>query len=445
MKSFFKFTTYQIIVLSFAFVILSGAVILTLPISNKEGVFTPFLDALFTSTSATCVTGLIIYDTFTHWSYFGQAIILLLIQIGGLGFMTLATFILIALGRSLGIYNSKIIMQTFGSFKATGGPLLIKKILAFTFSVETIGFFFLLPVFVPKAGGYGVFISLFTSISAFCNAGFDICGVFGEEFASLTSFATDPLLNVTIMALIISGGLGFIVWNDIATHGLKFSKYQLHSKIVIITSALLIIIPALLILCFEYGGALKDYSLGEKLLISLFQSVTARTAGFNTVNYSNFNDSTNLLTTVLMFIGGSSGSTAGGIKTTTFVVMIFSIVAAALNSDELKIFKRRLFKKLTHQASAIFTSYIILIVISTVFICAVDNLPALKVLFETTSAIATVGLTLGITASLSTLSKAVVIALMYIGRVGFISFLLAFNIKQKMPNAKRPVENILIG
>lgn len=445
MKKFLRLTSTQLIVLTFASIILIGALLLILPISNKNGIETNFLNALFTSTSATCVTGLVQYDTFLHWTLFGQIVILCLIQIGGLGFMTVVTLILATFRKNIDIYSSKILFQTFGSFRATGGLRLVKKIFIFTFCAELTGSILLLPVFIPKAHGYGIFMSIFTSVSAFCNAGFDLMGIFGEPFASLTSLADNPYANIIIMLLIITGGLGFTVWNDVAVNKFNFSKYQLHSKIVIISTLCLIFIPAFLIFFIEYDHTLSSYNVGEKFLVAMFQSVTTRTAGFNTINFADMKDSSIMISILLMFIGGSSGSTAGGIKTTTFVVLICSIISTAKNDRDIMIVKRRLNNTLLQQAAAIITSYLALITISSILICSFDDVPALSAIFETTSAIATVGLSLGITTALSAASKTVIIILMYFGRIGFITFLLALAEKNNNPPSQRPLENILIG
>lgn len=444
-KHHHQFTSWQFIALGYLAVILVGCFLLMLPFSTKDNVWTPFLDALFTSVSATCVTGLSIYDTYIHWSAFGQIVILLLIQIGGIGFMTLITLFSLLIRKQIGIYERRILVQSSGSMRSTGVVKLIRRILFWTVIFETIGFALLSIRFCEQFGfGKGLFFALFHSVSAFCNAGFDLMGVLGDN-VSLIPYAGDPLVNLTIMALIFIGGIGFIVWDDLLNNKFKFKKLSLHSKIVIITSTTLVLFGALSFYLVERNGALSGKSPGEIILASLFQSVTARTAGFKTVDLASMTDSGKLLISSLMFIGGSSGSTAGGIKTTTFVVLIFGIATTARGSNDIHIGKRRLDKSLLSQACTILATYLIAITATVIIICAIEPFSLADVLLETVSAIATCGLSVGITGKLGVVSLILLIMLMYIGRVGIITLALAFFEKHVNPPIQRPIDKILIG
>ncbi|MEG1316986.1 MAG: potassium transporter TrkG, partial [Oscillospiraceae bacterium] len=339
-----KFTYTQIIVLSFFCIILLGSLILCLPISSRTREWTPFIDAMFTATSSTCVTGLIVYDTFAHWSGFGQAIILTLIQIGGLGVMTIIAMIALFLKRRITLSERRLLMQSTGSLEISGVVRLIHRILTGTVIAEGCGAIILSFVFCPKLGFFtGIWNAVFHSVSAFCNAGFDLMGRFAP-FASFsnTEFAFNPILNFTIMALIVVGGIGFIVWRDIANHRWHFSDYELHSKIVLTTTAALLVFGAILFFIFEYNHTLEGLTLWEKIIASMFHSVSPRTAGFSTLNMGLLSNSGALLTILLMFIGGSPGSTAGGIKTTTFAVLFLSSIASAKRFASVTVFKRKL-------------------------------------------------------------------------------------------------------
>lgn len=442
-------TPTQLIALGFMLVILIGSFLLSLPISAKNLKWTNYLNALFTATSATCVTGLVTYDTNTHFSIFGQIVILVLIQIGGIGFMTILSTIGIYLKKKINLYERKIIMQASGSISTQGVIALVKRIGKTTLIIEGIGAILLASRFITVFGmGKGIYFSIFHSISAFCNAGFDLMGSLGNEFCSLTNFVGDWVVNLTIMGLIISGGLGFFVWSNIIDTKCCFRKMKLHTKIVLSATAFLIIVPSFLFFIFEKDNpmTIKNLPIDEKILASLFQSVTTRTAGFNTIDLSKINDSSALLTIFLMAIGGSPGSTAGGIKTTTFVVSILSIVFSTKQQSTIVIGKRQLENNIIKQASAIISLFLFSIILSSLMIIAIDNITLLDALFETTSAIATVGLSNGVdVSSLSSISKLVLIFLMYIGRIGVISIAFLFNKKGDNELLKRPVEKILIG
>ncbi len=440
-----KLTYTQIIVLSFAMLILLGTLILCLPISSADGEFTPPLNAMFTATSATCVTGLVVYDTFTHWSLFGQIVIISLIQIGGLGFMVFISMFSIFLKKRIGVYERRLLMQAEGNLRLSGVVVLLKRILKGTFLCEGIGALILALRFCPQMGlGKGIYNAIFHAISAFCNAGFDLMGKY-EKFSSLTRFDEDPVVLITIMALITVGGIGFLIWTDIITLKTNFKKYSLHSKLVLSTSAILVMVPMVLFMIFEYDGVLKDYSFPNKLLNAAFLSVAPRTAGFNSVDLSAIADSSEIISDILMLIGGSPGSTAGGLKTTTFAVLILSMIAAARHDTHPQIFKRRLPDDALKQATAIFTIYVSISLIAIIAICELENADLPTVAFEVISAIGTVGCTKGLTPSLCGISKIIIMALMFGGRVGGLTLMLSLAEKKKNIPLDRPSEKILVG
>ena len=407
-----------------------------------------FIDSLLVATSATCVTGLITVDTFLHWTTFGQIIVLLLIQIGGLGFMTFVTLFSFALGRRIGLFERTLLAQSAGAFTKGGILRLVKRILIFTFSVEVVGACVLMTRFVPDYGGQGVWFAFFHSISAFCNAGFDLMGVNGTPFASLTSYSGDWVVNLTICALILVGGMGYVVWSDIWDKRFRYRQYRLHTRIVLWATLILVFLPALLIFAFEQGGTvLEGKSAGESFLICLFQAVTPRTAGFNTVNIAEMSDSSVLLIQILMFIGGNSGSTAGGVKVTTMVVILFGLYSSVRGHKDIVIGKRSLDLSLAKQAMSLFTIYLIFVMTATLIICAIEppDVTLRDVSFECVSAIATVGLTTGITPGLHAASKFIVTLLMFAGRLGVLTLASAMMTSKVQPNIKRPTEKILIG
>ena len=438
----------QILVLGYLGIILVGTFFLCLPISAKNGGWTAFIDSLLVATSATCVTGLITVDTFLHWTTFGQIVVLLLIQIGGLGFMTFVTLFSFALGRRIGLFERTLLAQSAGAFTKGGILRLVKRILIFTFSVEVVGACVLMTRFVPDYGGQGVWFAFFHSISAFCNAGFDLMGVNGTPFASLTSYSGDWVVNLTICALILVGGMGYVVWSDIWDKRFRYRQYRLHTRIVLWATLILVFLPALLIFAFEQGGTvLEGKSAGESFLICLFQAVTPRTAGFNTVNIAEMSDSSVLLIQILMFIGGNSGSTAGGVKVTTMVVILFGLYSSVRGHKDIVIGKRSLDLSLAKQAMSLFTIYLIFVMTATLIICAIEppDVTIRDVSFECVSAIATVGLTTGITPGLHAASKFIVTLLMFAGRLGVLTLASAMMTSKVQPNIKRPTEKILIG
>lgn len=435
----------QVLTLGYIAVILMGTLLLALPISNRQGVWTPFVNALFTATSATCVTGLVVYDTFLYFNVFGQLVILLLIQIGGISFMTFIVLGAILLRRKIGLFERTILAQSAGLSNLGGVVKLFKRILVGTAIFELCGTLLLSISFVQDYGAVGIYYAFFTSVSAFCNAGFDLMGASGNSFVSLTLYRDDVLVNLTVIALIVIGGLGFVVWGDIWDKRFRFRNFRLHTKVVLVATALLIFIPAVLIGIFENNATFRDLSWGEKILAALFQSVTTRTAGFNTVDLTNLSDSSVVLMSFLMLIGGNSGSTAGGIKVTTFVVVIFGLWSSIRNRQDINIGKRRLDLSLTRQAIALLTIYLGALFVSTMIICAIEPFGLSQVLFETTSAIATVGLTLGITTKLTVVSKLILIFLMFAGRMGVLGLAVAFGKTHDSGLTKRPLEKIIIG
>ncbi len=445
MKKRMKLTYTKVITIGFALLILLGAFLLMLPIASKSGEWTPFTNALFTSTSATCVTGLIVYDTFSHWSMFGQITILTLIQIGGLGFMTIITMFSFLLKRRIGLRERRLLMESSGSPELKGVIRMIRKILYGTFLTEAVGAILLSIRFIPKMGLLkGIYNAVFHSVSAFCNAGFDLMGRF-EPFSSLTHFYDDILVNLTVCGLIIVGGVGFIVWNDIFTLRTKFSKYSLHSKIVLVTTGALLLLGTVLFYIFERKGVLADMPEHKRVLVSFFQSVTPRTAGFNTADLSALSNSSVIIFCILMFIGGSPGSTAGGVKTTTFAVLVLSAVTSARRSSSITVFKKRLEEKTARQASAVVVTYVLALSVAIMVMCAVEPFSLKQIVFEAVSAMGTVGVTMGITPELTTTSKYIIILLMYAGRIGGLTLMLTLAEKRKQVAVKRPVEQVLIG
>ncbi|MBQ7106212.1 MAG: potassium transporter KtrB [Clostridia bacterium] len=450
-KKRFTISTTHIILFSFLGAILVGTALLCLPICSASGKATPFIDALFTATTSTCVTGLVVAPTISAWSFWGQLVILLLIQIGGLGIITIMSGIMVLFHKKIGINDRLLLQDAFNLNSLSGLVRFIKKVIKGTFIVEGVGALLYMLVFVPQFGLKGIWISIFTAVSAFCNAGID---VIAEN--SLCNYATNPIINIVTCLLIILGGIGFIVWWDVL-RVLKqprpkrrhlFRHLSLHSKIAITATLVLIVVGALFIMLFEYNNplTLKEYSFFDKLQISIFQSITTRTAGFATIAQENLTDSSAILCLLLMFIGGSPVGTAGGVKTVTFVVIISSAVACVRNQSDTNIFGRNITKAAISKAlTVVFVSFTI-VFISTVLLSLVCDASLLDILYETVSATATVGLSRNLTFSLNSLAKLVIIATMYLGRVGPISLAIAFNFKKQNPDLiKEPTEEISVG
>lgn len=446
MKKAFRLTTTQIIMLSFLAVIFLGSLLLSLPISSADGEAVPYLDALFTATTATCVTGLVTLTTASTWSIFGQAVILVLIQVGGLGVVTIMSALMILLQKRMGIGDRLLIQDAFNLNSLSGIVRFVKRVILGTALVEGIGALLYMTVFVPEFGLRGIWIAVFTSISAFCNAGMDIIAD-----NSLSSYATNPIINLVTCALIVLGGIGYIVWWDVM--GLRKGaagrrRLSLHSKIAISTTLLLIFGGGLLILLFEYHNprTIAELSLFDKLQVSLFQSVTTRTAGFATVPQQDLTNASSILCLLLMFIGGSPVGTAGGIKTVTIAVLVASALSSVQNRQEVTLFQRNISKQAVSKAVAVTTMSFVILFTSTLLLSAVSPGEPLDILFETVSATATVGLSRDLTPDLNAYGKVIIIGTMYLGRVGPISLALALNSGKKQQNIiKNPTEEISVG
>ena len=433
--------------LSFLGLILLGSVLLSLPISATGGKAVPYLDALFTATTATCVTGLVTVPTVSTWSIFGQAVILILIQIGGLGVITIISAVMILLNKRMGIGNRLLLQDAFNLNSLSGIVHFVKRVMWGTFLVEGIGALCYMPVFVPEFGWRGIWISVFTSISAFCNAGIDIIA---EN--SLCNYATNPIVNLNTALLIILGGIGYIVWWDVLQTSRKrrrgFRHLTLHSKIAIVTTAILTLGGGLLIFLLEYQNPLTigNMSLFDKIQVSLFQSVTTRTAGFATVPQQDLTNASSILSLLLMFIGGSPVGTAGGVKTVTIAVLAVSAMATIQNKHEVTLFDRHISKQAVKKSVAVIAMSFGIMFISTLLLSAVSSADTLDILYETVSATATVGLTRNLTAQLGSMGKIVMIGTMYLGRVGPISLALALNSSRKKTNIiTHPTEEISVG
>lgn len=435
----------QIIALGFFIIIMVGTLLLMLPISTTNGKGAGFIEALFTATSASCVTGLVVQDTGTYWTIFGQVVILLMIQIGGLGFMTIASMFYILLKKRLYLREREILTESISVSQVGGIMKLAKKIILGTFLIELSGALLLMIRFVPLYGAKGIYLSVFHSVSAFCNGGFDLMGQYTGEYSSLTAFRSDWLLNGVIMFLIIIGGVGFVVWDDMLTWKCKLKRYRLHSKIVLFMSTVLIFGGAALFLVIERNATGAGLGVGEQILAALFDSVTARTAGFNTVDTASLSDTGKLLTIGLMFVGGSPGSTAGGVKTTTLMVLMLYSFSYMRKDRGTGIFGRSFNEDVLKKASAVFFTNLMLALTVTMIIGSIQTLPMLDLLFETFSAIGTVGMSTGLTRDLNNVSRVLILFLMYCGRVGSLSFANALAGKRKTAPVKDAVEEITIG
>lgn len=437
----FRLSSFQIIILGFAGIILLGALMLMLPISTTDGCVTPFNETLFTATSAVCVTGLVVQDTGSYWSAFGQMVILMLIQIGGLGVVTVAASFALMSGRKISLMQRSTMQDAISAPKVGGIVRLTLFILRGTFLIELIGALAMLPVFCRDYGWHGIWLAVFHSVSAFCNAGFDILGTNDNLYPSLVGYVQNPVINITIMLLIITGGIGFLTWDDICENKLHFHRYRMQSKVILVTTLALIVLPALFFFFVDFG----TLPLGERIQAALFQSVTPRTAGFNTVDISGMSGASLSLIILLMLIGGSPGSTAGGMKTTTLAVLLGNAVATFRQRDSVQFFGRRVDCDAVKTAATILTMYLALFFGGGVFISVYENLPLSSCLYEAASAVGTVGLSLGITPHLHIPSQMVLIALMYLGRVGGLTLIYAAVSTKKNGNGKLPQEKITIG
>ncbi len=436
-----KMTSSQIIILGFAGVILLGSLLLKLPISTQSGQSPTFSDALFTAVSAVCVTGLIVRDTATFWSPFGQAVILALIQIGGMGVVTVAAAITVISGRKIGLKQRSTMQEAIAAPRVGGIVRLTGFIIRTTIIIELIGTVILSAVFCRDMGiGRGIWYGLFHSISAFCNAGFDLMGA-REQFSSLTYYASHPVVNTAVMALIVTGGIGFLMWEDITEKKHKLGRYRLQSRVILAVTAVLIVLPAVYFFFFE----MQSVPAGKRIWMALFQSVTPRTAGFNTVDLNEFSESSLAVVIMLMLTGGAPGSTAGGMKVTTLAAMLSTAICVFRRDDHTNLFGRRIPDETIRNAATIVTMYLTMFLVGGCIISRTERLPLLTCLFETASAIGTVGLTLGITPSLSALSRYILIVLMYTGRVGGLTLIFSAVASTHGKTARLPQERLTVG
>ena len=436
-----RLSSFKIIILGFAGVILLGALLLMLPISTTGGNVTPFNETLFTSTSAVCVTGLVVRDTGSYWSTFGQTVILALIQIGGLGVVTVAASFALLSGRKISLMQRSTMQDAISAPKVGGIVRLTRFILRGTFLIELLGALAMLPVFCRDYGWRGIWMAVFHSVSAFCNAGFDILGTGNNLYPSLTSYAGSPIINITIMLLIVTGGIGFLTWDDICENKLRFHHYRMQSKVILVTTAFLLVLPAIFFFFVDFSSL----PIGKRVLASFFQSVTPRTAGFNTVTLSDMTGASQAVMIFLMMIGGSPGSTAGGMKTTTLAVLVANAAATFRQHESVQFFGRRIECGVVKTAATVVTMYLALFFGGAIFISVYENLPLSSCLYETASAVGTVGLTLGITPQLHIPSQMVLIMLMYLGRVGGLTLIYAALSGKRAETAKLPLDQIAVG
>lgn len=456
MKKKFHFTTTHILLIGFLSLILIGAILLMLPVAASNRQMTPFVDALFTSTTSVCVTGLVTVNTLSHWSTFGHVVILILIQVGGLGFVSFTTIFMLLIGKRISIKGRMLIQDAYNLDTFTGLLRVTKRVVIGSFVVEGIGALFYMIRFIPMLGiGTGIWRSIFLAISCFCNAGIDLVGD-----ASLAPFVTDPLINIVTVALIIVSGLGFAVWWDVlAAFGrLKkdgfrrhvFTRCSLQTKMVLTMTLILVVGGTLFIAIADWNhpGSLGDLHGGQKVLAALFQSVTLRTAGFQTIPQEAFSSGTQLLSMAFMFIGGSPAGTAGGVKTVTVMVIILSVLAHIFNGKDVEVYGRRLPDGIVRKAVSVFSiSFIFLIISMIALSIAMPEANIMDIMYECTSAIATVGLSRSFTGTLNTIGKIVIICTMYLGRIGPISMTLIFNVQSRSKKAGRqlPEEKIIVG
>lgn len=431
----------QIICLGFAALILCGALLLMLPISSQTRAVTPFHKALLTATSASCVTGLIVESTGAHWSLFGQIVLLLLIQIGGLGVVTVALCLVQLSGKRISLFQRGAMQDSISAPQVGGIVRLTALILKGTLLIEAAGALLMLPSFCRAFGAKGIWYAVFHSISAFCNAGFDLLGTPEVPYPSITAFSDDPVLCITVALLILLGGIGFLTWEDIRTHKLHLRRYRMQSKLILTVSACLIALPTLFLFLFEF----RTGSVGQRLLNSFFQAVTPRTAGFNTVDLAALSGGTKTVMVLLMMIGGASGSTAGGMKMNTVGVLFANAGAIFRRRNEVEVYGRRIDPATVRQAAAVAVLYLSLFLLGGLSISTIERLPIGDCLFEAASAVATVGLTLGITPSLGVASQLILTALMYLGRVGGVTLIYAAIANPDTTPSRLPQEKISVG
>ena len=436
-----QFSSARIILFGFIIMIFLGASILSLPISSRSREFTPFIDALFTATSASCVTGLIVYDTATHWSVFGKIIIIAMIQCGGLGVVTMLTVFTQVTGKKIGLRDRATLQSALSAPHIGGIIRLTSFIFKATIIIEMIGALLMFPRFMKDFGiTKGIYYSVFHSISAFCNAGFDLMGDV-SKFSSLTKYQSDIMINITIMLLILIGGLGFLIWKDIVDYRFDIKRYSTQTKIVLTMTFILVLFPSILFFFTEFSGL----DIKTRVLSSLFQAVTPRTAGFNTIDYTKFSDNGIAMTIILMLIGGGSGSTAGGIKLTTIFILVATMCSVLKQDKEVAVFKKRIEPDIIKNAVAVFALDIFLFIVGSMIISGIEGFSLKETMFECASAVATVGLTLGITPHLGIISKILLICMMYIGRVGGITLIFAAVNPKNNGNARYPKEQVAVG
>ena len=437
----------SIIALGFLAIILIVTALLMLPVSSAAGTMTDPLTALFTATSAVCVTGLVVVDTATHWSLFGKLVLITGIQIGGLGVMTVMALVSMLLGQRIGLRQRTLLQESVASLHIGGIVRLVRRAMIGTALIEGLGVVLLAFRFVPSLGWpRGLGYSLFHSISAFCNAGFDLMGTISGPYTSLESFVSDPLVNLTVIALILVGGIGFFVWDDLIQCRFRWKRMQLHTRLVLLLSALLVLVPAALFYAFERTNAMAGLDTGGRVLASLFSAVTPRTAGFDTIATAELSDASALLTLLLMLTGGNPGSTAGGAKTTTMLLVLLLATSMLRREEDVHIMGRRIDMSLMRRACAIVVIYVSLAMVSTLALCALQPELALRdVLLEVFSAVDTVGMTTGITRQLGTASRLILIALMYAGRLGSLTFAILIAHRRAPAPVQYPAGQLLIG
>lgn len=440
-----RLSNSSMIILGFFLIIVLGSLLLFLPVSTKSSQSTSYIGALFTAVSSTCVTGLIVYDTYTHWTLFGQIVILILIQIGGLGFITIISFLMIKMKKVIGLNHRVLIQESLNTLNIRGGVKLIKRVVIGTFIIELLGAIILSIRFIPELGfGKGIYYGIFHSISAFCNAGFDLMG-FREQYSSFCYYYNDSVVIITLSLLILIGGIGFLVWDDLIKNKFNFKKYSLHTKIVLSSTLIITILSTVLFILFENDYLFSSMNFNEKLLSGLFSSITPRTAGFNSVDTANLSNGSKIITLLLMFIGGSPGSTAGGIKTTTFFVVILYVSSYIKRQKDCVCFKSRIETDAIKKACIVIFINLSLICMGLLIIFASQNIDLTDVLFEVFSACGTVGMSTGITRQLNTLSKGVIILLMFCGRMGSLTFAMTLTESRKETSIRYPEEQITIG
>ena len=435
-----RLTTSQCIILGFFGMILLGTFLLMLPFSSRAGAVTPFGDALFTATSAVCVTGLVVYDTAAYWSVFGQTVIIILIQIGGMGVITVAASFALISGRRISLMQRSTMQEAISAPKVGGIVRLTSFIIRISLLIELLGAVAMAPVFCRDFGPKGLWMALFHSISAFCNAGFDLMGT-SMPFSSLTGYTADPVINVIVMLLVVIGGIGFLTWDDIRAHKLHIHQYRMQSKVILCTTAVLLLFPALYFFFFEFSALAPE----ERILASLFQSVTTRTAGFNTADLTALSEPGRYIMIALMLIGGSPGSTAGGMKTTTIAVLFASAISTFFRKEYAHFFDRRIDDSVIKNAATILLMYLSLFFFGGLAISIIEGAPMLDCLFETASAVGTVGLTLGLTSHLGLVSRGILIVLMFFGRVGGLTLIFAALSGTAKNVSKYPQEKITVG